>query len=135
MRNLFYRHSVLQPNSAEEENAWIEWEKAGWDIGKQQAHNIFESNLNRLNRDFQGMIRYKILVEEGRVNPAVIAQGVLGNTGDGQNMRVNDRAIRITRDPKLELDSSKWLASPTYLDVDGKVFGIPSPKIEFDTTE
>ena len=128
-------YTVLQPNSAEEESAWNKWERAGWDIGKQQAHNIFESNLNRLNRDFQGMIRYKILVEEGRVNPAVIAQGVLGNTGDGQNMRVNDRAIRITRDPELELDSSKWLASPTYLDVDGKVYGIPNPKIEFDTTE
>ena len=125
-------YTVLQPNSITEEKAWEKWERAGWNVGKQQAYNIFESNLNRLKRDFQGMIRYKILTEEGLVNPAVIAQGVLGNTGDGQNMRVNDRAIRITKEPELELDSTKWIASPTYIDLDGTVYGIPPPNFEKD---
>ena len=116
--------TTLQPTSAEEEDAWKKWQMEGWNHGKEQAYAIFESNLNRLNRDFQGMVRYKILVEEGQVTPAVIAQGQLGNTGDGQNMRVNDRAIRITQDPELELDSSKWTASPTFIEPDGTIRGI-----------
>ena len=127
--------TTLQPTSAEEKDAWKKWQMEGWNHGKEQAYAIFESNLNRLNRDFQGMVRYKILVEEGQVTPAVIAQGRLGNTGDGQNMRVNDRAIRITQDPELELDSSRWTASPTVIEPDGTIRGIIESKSENSTTD
>lgn len=115
---------ALLPSSQEEIGAWNGWVREGWDSGKEQARQIFETNLNRLNRDFNGMVRYKTLIEEGRVSPAILAEGELGNTGTGQDLRVNDRAIRITRDPALVADPSNWEASPTRVDENGVVRGV-----------
>ena len=41
----------------------------------------------------------------------MMARAPLGVTGDGSSMRVNDRALRITRDPELQTDPGLW--SPT----------------------
>ena len=92
---------ALRPKTSEETRIWRKWIKEGWKHGWDQARQIFETNLNRMNRDYNGMVRYKLLVEEGRISPTVIAGGNLGNTGGGDKLRINDRAIRITRDPSL----------------------------------
>ncbi|MTH95711.1 type IV secretory system conjugative DNA transfer family protein [Roseibium sp. RKSG952] len=116
--------TALLPSSDDEVSAWNEWVREGWGSGKEQARKIFETNLNRLNRDFGGMVRYKTLVEEGRVSPAILAEGNLGTTGTGQDLRVNDRAIRITRDPSLVANPNSWEASPTRVDERGTVRGV-----------
>src|SRR3546814_10752794 len=82
-------------------------------MGVKQARDIFQSDLNRLERDYTGMIRCKVLLEQGKVSAPVIAEGAMGGTGSGLDMRVNDRSIRITRDPILETDASRWDARPS----------------------
>src|SRR3546814_13720751 len=81
-------------------------------MGVKQARDIFQSDLNRLERDYTGMIRYKVLLEQGKVSAPVIAEGAMGVTGSGLDMRVNDRTIRITRDPNRETDACRWHARP-----------------------
>lgn len=95
---------AILPKNAAERDAWKRWVTEGWRMGEIQAREIFESDMRRLERDFTGMVRYKSLLEEGKVLPPVVAEGNLGTTGTGQDMRVNDRAIRITRDPLLNVD-------------------------------
>ena len=101
---------ILPTNDAEREH-WQKHLKQGWDAGIKQAKEIFDVDLNRLDRDYQGMIRYLALLNEGKVSDTVVAKGMLGTTGDGQAMRVNDRTIRIMKDPELNLKHSEW--SPT----------------------
>ena len=120
--------SVLRPNNDDEQIEWDKWHQVGWNRGKEQANKIFESNLYRLNRDYQGMVRYMILLEEGKISPALIAQGILGNTGDGQSMRVNDRTIRITKEPELVSDSTKWSPSPIFTEQDDESIKNPESK-------
>src|SRR3546814_18276612 len=50
---------------------------------------------------------------QGKVAAPVSAEGAMGVTGSGLDMRVNDRSIRITRDPILETDASRWNARPS----------------------
>src|SRR5690606_25579877 len=70
---------------------------------------------------------YKVLLEEGKVSPPVLAEGNLGTTGTGQDMRVNDRAIRITQDPTLQVSPRDWSASVTTKDGDGEAKGADKP--------
>lgn len=105
--------NALLPRNAGERDAWKRWVSEGWDMGIQQANEIFDADLKRLERDLMGMLRYKKMLEENKVSAPILAEGNLGVTGTGQDMRVNDRAMRITRDPVLELDPGKWNAAPT----------------------
>lgn len=110
---------ALLPRNESEKAKWQQWVTEGWKKGEEQAEEIFQANLDRLNRDYTGMIRYRTLLEEGKVSAPVLAEGNLGNTGTGQDMRVNDRAIRITQDPTLQINPTGWSASPTTVDGEG----------------
>ena len=100
--------SLIYPKTQQEKDYWDEHLIAGWKAGEQQAKEIFASDLNRLDRDYQGMIRYLALLSEGKVSGTVLAKGNLGITGDGQTMRINDRTIRIMKDPELNLSTEQW---------------------------
>lgn len=113
----------LLPRDEAERSLWTRWVTEGWKKGIEQAEETFQANLDRLNRDYTGMIRYRVLLEEGKVSPPILAEGNLGNTGTGLDMRVNDRAIRITRDPALQVDPSGWSASVTTPGPDGRPEG------------
>lgn len=121
---------ALAPRDESERERWREWVRQGWKKGEEQAKETFDANLARLNRDFTGMVRYRELLEEGKVAAPVLAEGNLGVTGTGRDMRVNDRAIRITRDPTLVIDSKAWGASPTTTGADGKPAGAEKPVAE-----
>jgi len=116
--------TALAPHDESEAERYREWIREGWKKGEEQAKEIFDANMNRLNRDYTGMVRYRTLLEEGKVAPPILAEGNLGVTGTGQDMRVNDRAIRITRDPTLVIKPNSWDASPTTTDSNGKQVGV-----------
>jgi len=121
---------ALLPRDSSEQANWKKWVEQGWRKGQEQAEEIFKLNLNRLNRDFQGMVRYRALLEEGKVSAPIVAEGNLGNTGTGLDMRVNDRAIRITRDPLLQIQPTGWSASATTTDENGNPVGPEKPAEE-----
>jgi defect in organelle trafficking protein DotC len=106
---------TLLPKSDGERDAWRRWVTEGWSMGIKQAQEIFDADLRRLERDFVGMVRYKALLEERKVSAPVVAEGNLGVTGNGTDMRVNDRALRITKDPLLQTPTKGWQASPSPL--------------------
>jgi defect-in-organelle-trafficking protein DotC len=101
----------LLPKSDKEREAWKTYVREGWERGVKQADDIFQSDLRRLERDFVGMVRYAQLLEQNQVTAPVIADSNLGVTGTGQDMRVNDRAMRITADPRLNVRNPQdWQA-------------------------
>jgi len=105
---------ILLPKDRAERDTWKASVVDGWEMGRKQAQEIFQADLERLQRDFVGMVRYKALLEEGKVSAPVVADARMGTTGTGQDMRVNDRAIRITQDPSLQVVSpGNWQSSPT----------------------
>jgi defect-in-organelle-trafficking protein DotC len=103
-------HKVLLPRTAEERQIWKKSIRLGWEKGIEQAYSIFEQNLARLKRDYQGMVLYRKLLEEKMVSPPYVSKTELGVTGNGTDMRINDQVLRITELPRLQTDSNNWKA-------------------------
>ncbi len=109
-----YRYAVdvpadlLLPKSDGEKKVWQQYMQLGWDTGVRQANAIFEQSLNRLERDFKGIILYRSLLSKGMIGKPYVAESNLGVTGDGSSMSVNDRIFRITAKPALETNPAVW---------------------------
>lgn len=98
----------LLPRTKPERIIWERDLEEGWRAGLQQADLIFLENINRLVRDFKGMILYRNLLAQNMVSQPFVAAMDMGITGDGENMTVNDRVLRITAFPQLQADANTW---------------------------
>ncbi|MFP4098401.1 MAG: type IV secretory system conjugative DNA transfer family protein [Alphaproteobacteria bacterium] len=99
---------ILTPRDEEERRVWVMHVRKGWEYGYQQADDIFKDDLARLESDFQGMVRYKMLLAQGMVSPPYALQVDRGITGGGDEMRVGDRAVQITGIPELITGADTW---------------------------
>lgn len=98
---------ILRPTE-EERPQWIEWIGQGWEKGVEQADEIFEEDLNHLIADYQGMVRYRMLLAQGMVSPPYALQTDRGVTGDQTVLRVGDRAVQITGMPEFVQGAQQW---------------------------
>ncbi len=99
---------TLLPKNQVEAEVWNRFIREGWQNGIQQANAIFSANLNRLRRDYNGMVLYRKMLAQGMVSAPFVAKADLGVTGDSNEIRVDDRILRITAHSQLQTDSSKW---------------------------
>jgi len=100
--------SILYPENAREKELFLKNLKAGWEQGSMQADEIFQADLDRLNADFNGMVRYRMLLAQGIVTAPFTLQTDRGITGGGKEMRVGDRALQITGPSQLQTGGSSW---------------------------
>lgn len=96
------------PQNKDENKVWDEYVKKGWEQGYEQAIDLFESGLSRLNRDFKGMLRFNKLYQLNMVKKPAISRTELGVTGGGKEMAIGDRIIKKTKDAELNPQSHKW---------------------------
>lgn len=101
---------TLLPRDAAEQKIWRNAIRAGWENGVVQSYSIFQQNLARLKRDYNGMILYRKLLQGKMISPPFVARTELGVTGDGSDMRVNDQVLRIVALPQLQTNSKNWKA-------------------------
>lgn len=100
---------ALMPASDSDESIWRAGLCDGWAMGARQADTIFQDNLNRLVRDYTGMLRFRVLAAQGIVSMPEVEEGRLGITVNGQRMHVDDRVYQITA-PVQWQKSSNWRA-------------------------
>lgn len=96
------------PRSKRERELWNKYVRIGWKNGVRQANDIFEANLNRLKRDYEGMALYRVLLRQNMVTPPYVAKTDLGITGDENEMRIDDKVLRISATSKLNLQGKTW---------------------------
>lgn len=99
---------ILRPKNKEERRKWKKWVREGWEIGIEQANEIFEADLMRLNADFEGMIRYRKLLAQEMVSPPFALENDRGVTGGGDLMRIGDRSVLLTGLPQLKPGYEEW---------------------------
>lgn len=99
---------VLRPVNKDERKVWVEQVRDGWEKGYAQADMIFEADLARLTADYQGMVRYRMLLAQGMISAPYALQVDRGVTGGGKEMRVGDRAVRLTGLPELMPGYEQW---------------------------
>ncbi len=104
-------NSTLLPKTKVEKELWCIYTERGWKNGIDQANTILEENISRIKEDFGGMIRYRKLLAMNMVSPPYVSNTELGVTGDSTEIRIDDRVLRITALPGLNVNSSEWIAA------------------------
>ncbi len=82
--------------------------KQGWREGYEQGEQIFQMQLAQLVADYSGMVRYRMLLAEGKISQPYALQEDRGVTGGRNEMRVGDRALRITGPSQFLTGSDLW---------------------------
>jgi defect-in-organelle-trafficking protein DotC len=98
--------SLLPDNSAERK-IWEEGIEQGWQMGIEQANRVYSANLNRLVRDFKGMLRFNLLVAQNMVSVPVLAEGELGVRVGDKILDVDQKVFRITAPTKFR-EVEEW---------------------------
>lgn len=101
----------LLPKTKAERQIWCIYTEKGWKNGIDQANTILEESISRIKEDFGGMILYRKLLAMNMVSPPYVSHTDLGVTGDESEMHIDDRVLRITALPKLNINSSEWKAA------------------------
>ena len=101
-------NKTLLPQNDQERLVWNDDVKKGWQAGITQANDIFQTNVNRLRRDYNGMILYRNLLAQHMVSAPFVSQANLGVTGDTSHVRINDQVLRITAQSELNPNSTEW---------------------------
>lgn len=106
-----YPNATLLPKTREERQIWCYYIDKGWKKGIEQANTILEESIARIKEDFTGMILYRKLLAMNMVSAPFVSHTDLGVTGDGAEIRIDDRVLRITALPALNINSSEWKAA------------------------
>lgn len=110
------------PQNDTEKAIWNDAVKEGWTKGVTQANRIYEASYAKMERDYLGMIKYQLLLEEGLITPTIIAKQNLGVTGGGKEMAINDQVFRITDHSALNPNPKDWnVEYPVTNQVNGKL--------------
>jgi defect-in-organelle-trafficking protein DotC len=102
-------HVSLMPRTPEEQKNWDRWIAEGWSAGVQQANDYLDYDLNRLQRDVDGMVLYHDLVAKKMLSLPHVATSNEPISGDENTLNINDSMLRITVMPAFQQDSSKWV--------------------------
>ena len=100
---------VLYPRSEEELDRWRVWVQEGWEDGVRLAEDTFAADLDRLNRDFVGIVNWRIREAQRIVTGPqleVVSRPVVGG---GAEMRLDEREIVIRAQARLNPVASDWV--------------------------
>ncbi|MGL5742422.1 MAG: type IV secretion system DotC family protein [Legionella sp.] len=106
-----YPNFTLLPKTKVEKKIWCMYTAKGWRNGVNQANTILEENIARIKEDFGGMILYRKLLAMNMVSPPYVSHTNLGVTGDSSEIHIDDRVLRITALPALNVNSEQWRAA------------------------
>lgn len=108
-----YPNVTLLPKTKEEQQIWKQCVERGWKNGIDQANTILEESSARIKEDFKGMILYRKLLAMNMISPPYVSHTELGITGNGEEIHIDDRVLRITALPALNPNSKEWRAAVT----------------------
>lgn len=102
--------TLLMPKTDEERHVWQVAVKDGWEQGVEQGNLMLNYGLDRLNRDFVGMIRFHQFVKEGKITmPAIASESIAMTKGD-KTIALDEQLLRITTLPEFS-SMNRWRAS------------------------
>ena len=98
----------LMPSEPSELDKFRDWFDEGWAAGVAQADAEFNERVDRLKRDYAGMLQYRRLVAQGMMDRMVLADADFGVTKDGNEMRIGSRTVEIVSDASFQSNPTTW---------------------------
>lgn len=97
-----YLTAGMKPETSLEKRIWAEATKEGWDIGMSQSNTVLLEAMDRLNRDYIGMIRFHRLVAEGKLDMPAISSYELYDNSNGTRLLMGEKLFQITSLPEFK---------------------------------
>lgn len=85
----------MQPKTKMEGEIWAEATEKGWELGARQANVILEQAMQKLNRDYTGMIRFHTMVLEGKLTMPSVSSYNLYDSNTGNRLIVGEELLEI----------------------------------------
>lgn len=86
----------ILPDNSEEKALWKEEALKGWNEGVEHARTVMDMNFDRLVSDYRGILRFKMLADQGLVSVPILAKGDLGIQVGDNILNVDQKVFRIT---------------------------------------
>ena len=100
--------SVLYPRNGEERERWARWVSEGWSRGVGLADDIFAADLDRLMRDFEGIVLWRRLNLARMATAPMVTVGSADVSGGGEVMRIGESFARLGERVRLVPQASRW---------------------------
>lgn len=98
----------LVPENGVQRDIWQAAVNEGWAEGRQSADETLEANVNRLTRDYNGMLTYLLLRRQNLVTAPVVTERQQTVTGDRNKLTTGDRERRLDSRAGFVTDKAKW---------------------------
>lgn len=96
------------PANKEERRIWDRYMSEGWGQGRQLAEATLKENMNLLQRDYQGMIEYRRLVDAGMINSMVVRSSEVRARGTVDELFIGQRRVKIENSATFNTNSGRW---------------------------
>ena len=96
------------PQDREERQVFNRFAAEGWQAGVEQADEALELNFSRLRRDYVGMVEYRRLAQAGLITEMVVQGSETRSAGDGEELFIGERRVKIVNAARFVRDPSKW---------------------------
>ena len=100
--------SVLFPRDRAERRRWEAWLAEGWRAGVKLADEVFAADVDRLSRDFQGILLWKRLRLARMATAPSVRLGDAAVSGGGRAMRIDEEFARLDKRARLVPRVSVW---------------------------
>ncbi len=104
--------AVLYPRSEPEARQWRGWLREGWSRGTALADDIFTADLDRLNRDFTGLVLWHRASLAGMVSAPSLETEHAATSGHGRLVRIGETRTVLGPAARFELRPDRWKALP-----------------------
>lgn len=98
----------VHPKNSKEKAVWQAAVRRGWEDGRKSADRTLESNMNRLTRDYAGMLRYSTLLHQGMIKAPDVKETQQTVTGTKDELMLGDKVRRIEKHSNFVLDKKAW---------------------------
>ena len=103
---------VLFPRDAEEAALWRGWIRKGWARGTALAEDVFAADLDRLNRAFEGLVRWRHAHLARMVTAPVLRAERAAVSGNGRLMRIGETVAALGESARFDLRPEEWRILP-----------------------
>lgn len=100
--------SVLFPRDRAEERRWRAWIEEGWREGVALADDVFAADVDRLSRDFEGILLWRRLRLARMATAPSVELGDAPVSGGGRTMRIDEEFARLGGKARLVPRVSEW---------------------------
>lgn len=106
--------SLLFPREKAERASWRRWLREGWEHGTSLADDIFAADLERLNRDFEGLVLWRRSNLGGMVSAPALETERIAVSGHGRLVRIGGTVARLGPPAQFDLRPETWQPLPEY---------------------